>query len=157
MPFSGIGRVAEPIGHLRNGGRAAPISVANAAPRCEARSKRTRRRCRAPATHFSLTILWRPLCKFHGGAPGSGELSQEGRDRQRAAVTKYGLYAGPNNPVIDDPRAGPAWPGHRPKLAPEERKAYKFFRVPLRRYRSRRLLARDPRTGRFTRDNVLSG
>jgi hypothetical protein len=110
---------------------------------CGAKRKYDGKPCRAPAT------AWSKRCRMHGGARGSGKLSEAGRTCQRAAVTRSGLYAGPNNPVIADPKSGPRWPGHRPKLSPNEREAFKAFGVPLRSYGSRRPPARDPQTGRF--------
>ena len=55
-------------------------------------------------------------CRIHGGL-STGARTKEGKDRQRRAATKSGLYAGPNNPVVLERfgtgQAGPNWPGRR--------------------------------------------
>jgi hypothetical protein len=76
-----------PLGKLRNGGRAAPIEVANASPRCSATSKRTKRACQARA------MRGRPVC-YHHGAKSRGPLTDEGRRRCAKAATKHGRYVG---------------------------------------------------------------
>src|SRR5262245_13261379 len=75
------------LGRLRGGGRAAPIEVANAAPRCTATSKRTKQRCRAAALRSRL------VCYHHGGR-SRGPTTEEGRKRCGAAAFKHGRYVG---------------------------------------------------------------
>ena len=50
-------------------------------------------------------------CRMHGG-PSTGPRTPEGKANQRQAVTKHGLYAGPDHPDFGKP-AGPLWRGHR--------------------------------------------
>ena len=73
-------------GRLRNGGRAAPITTAWSAPRCTARSKRTREQCRAPA------MRGKTKCYHHGGA-STGPRNEEGRLRISEGNTKHGRYS----------------------------------------------------------------
>ena len=58
-------------------------------PRCSARSKRTRERCRAPAVNG-----W-TVCRFHGAGGG-------GPRGKRNGMYKHGLYT---NEAIDERRA----------------------------------------------------
>ena len=51
---------------------------------CQAKSKRTKRQCRAPAAKGKTK------CRFHGGL-SSGSKTLEGKARQRAANTKHGF------------------------------------------------------------------
>jgi len=83
-------------GQLRNGGRAAPVALANAVPRCEARSKRTGERCLAPATRWAWRVLGRRLCQHHGGGRGSGQVTREGMERIRRAQWKHGYFTRAN-------------------------------------------------------------
>jgi hypothetical protein len=75
------------LGKLRNGGRAAPIEVANASPGCSATSKRTKRACQARA------MRGRKVCYHHGGR-SRGPKTEDGRKRCAEAATKHGQYKG---------------------------------------------------------------
>ena len=72
-------------------------------PRCGAKAKSTGEPCQCPA-------MANGRCKLHGGK-STGPRTKEGKDRQRRAVTKHGLYAGLNQPDYGE-AAGPRWPGH---------------------------------------------
>ena len=120
------------LGKLSNGGQAAPISVANAAPRCGARTKSTGLPCKRPA------LRGRSRCKLHGGL-STGAKTPEGKARQRIAATKQGLYAGPGHPLYG-PEPGPRWRGHG--------KLRKELGIKLKRKSGRKQL-RDRKTGRF--------
>ena len=75
------------LGRLKDGGRAALISVANAAPRCRATSKRTGQPCKAAA------MRGRPVCYHHGGR-SRGPKTEQGRKRCGHAAFKHGRYVG---------------------------------------------------------------
>ncbi len=70
---------------------------------CGAQCKRSGLPCRSPAVRGSRR------CRMHGGAKGSGQLTPEGRARQRIAVSRNGMYCGPGHPIYDT--AGPEWRG----------------------------------------------
>jgi hypothetical protein len=59
--------------------------MANAAPRCGARSKRTGKPCRAAA-------MPNGRCKVHGGK-STGPRTPEGLERSRRANWKHGYYS----------------------------------------------------------------
>ena len=73
------------IGKLKCGGMAAPIDVAWAAPRCQAKSKRTMKRCGAPA------MRGKRVCYHHGGK-STGPKTTEGRRRCAEANITHGYY-----------------------------------------------------------------
>lgn len=93
-------------------------------PRCGARRKYDGEPCRNPV------VRGKTRCRIHGGAKGSGQLTPQGRQRQRAAVTKHGLYAAPGNPMLPDRRHGPRWSDPRLK---EVRKSWRASAKVLRR------------------------
>jgi hypothetical protein len=61
------------------------LIMANAAPRCGARSKRTGKPCRAAA-------MPNGRCKVHGGK-STGPRTPEGLERSRRANWKHGYYS----------------------------------------------------------------
>ena len=61
------------------------LVMANAAPRCGARSKRTGKPCRAAA-------MPNGRCKLHGGK-STGPRTPEGLERSRRANWKHGYYS----------------------------------------------------------------
>jgi len=61
------------------------LVMANAAPRCGARSKRTGKPCRAAA-------MPNGRCKLHGGK-STGPRTPEGLERSRQANWKHGCYS----------------------------------------------------------------
>ena len=54
-------------------------------PRCQAHSKRTKLQCGKPA------LKGKRVCQFHGGR-STGPITEAGKARQKAAVTKSGNY-----------------------------------------------------------------
>ena len=68
----------------------------NAAPRCSAMSKRSRRQCRAPAVRG-----WR-VCRFHGARGGAPRGKANGAWKQASTATKRG----PPAPVCSPAAAG---------------------------------------------------
>jgi hypothetical protein len=75
-----LAREREPIERVR--ARLEALVMANAAPRCGARSKRTGLPCRAAA-------MPNGRCKVHGGK-STGPRTQEGLERSRKANWKHG-------------------------------------------------------------------
>jgi hypothetical protein len=61
------------------------LVMANAAPRCGARSKRTGKPCRAAA-------MLNGRCKVHGGK-STGPRTPEGLERSKRARWKHGYYS----------------------------------------------------------------
>jgi hypothetical protein len=78
-----LAREREPIERMR--ARLEALVMANAAPRCGARSKRTGKPCRAAAMPNSR-------CKVHGGK-STGPRTPEGLERSRRANWKHGYYS----------------------------------------------------------------
>jgi hypothetical protein len=95
-------REARKLGRLLNGGKAAPIAAANAAPRCGARTRRGTP-CGAPA------LRGRARCRLHGGA-SSGPSTKAGLNRMRRAVTRHGQYVALHHPDLG-PLPGLRWRG----------------------------------------------
>src|SRR5262245_709858 len=77
-----LAREREPIERMR--ARLEALTMANAAPRCGARSKRTGKPCRAAA-------MPNGRCKVHGGK-STGPRTPEGLERSRRANWKHGYY-----------------------------------------------------------------
>jgi len=78
-----LAREREPIERVR--ARLEALVMANAAPRCGARSKRTGKPCRAAA-------MPNGRCKVHGGK-STGPRTPEGLERSRRANWKHGYYS----------------------------------------------------------------
>jgi len=78
-----LAREREPIERVR--ARLEALVMANAAPRCGARSKRTAKPCRAAA-------MPNGRCKVHGGK-STGPRTPEGLERSRRANWKHGYYS----------------------------------------------------------------
>jgi hypothetical protein len=78
-----LAREGEPIERVR--ARLEALVMANAAPRCGARSKRTGKPCRAAA-------MPNGRCKVHGGK-STGPRTPEGLERSRRANWKHGHYS----------------------------------------------------------------
>jgi hypothetical protein len=78
-----IVREREPTERVR--ARLEALAMANAAPRCGARSKRTGKPCRAAA-------MPNGRCKVHGGK-STGPRTPEGLERSRRANWKHGYYS----------------------------------------------------------------
>jgi hypothetical protein len=76
-------REREPIERVR--ARLEALAMANAAPRCSARSKRTGKPCRAAA-------MPNGRCKVHGGK-STGPRTPEGLERSKRARWKHGYYS----------------------------------------------------------------
>jgi hypothetical protein len=76
-------REREPIERMR--ARLEALIMANAAPRCGARSKRTGKPCRAAA-------MPNGRCKVHGGK-STGPRTPEGLERSKRARWKHGYYS----------------------------------------------------------------
>jgi ABC transporter substrate binding protein len=76
-------REREPIERVQ--ARLEALAMANAAPRCGARSKRTGKPCRAAA-------MPNGRCKVHGGK-STGPRTPEGLERSRRANWKHGYYS----------------------------------------------------------------
>jgi hypothetical protein len=76
-------REREPIERVR--ARLEALAMANAAPRCGARSKRTGKPCRTAA-------MPNGRCKVHGGK-STGPRTPEGLERSRRANWKHGYYS----------------------------------------------------------------
>jgi hypothetical protein len=76
-------REREPIERVR--ARLEALVMANAAPRCGARSKRTGKPCRAAA-------MPNGRCKVHGGK-STGPRTPEGLERSRRANWKHGQFS----------------------------------------------------------------
>ena len=76
-------REREPIERVR--ARLEALVMANAAPRCGARSTRTGKPCRAAA-------MPNGRCKLHGGK-STGPRTPEGLERSRRANWKHGYYS----------------------------------------------------------------
>ena len=58
-------------------------------PRCQAAKKRTNGKIQCS----KFAIKGKHLCRTHGGAAGSGKLSEEGRQNQIVSVTQHGNEA----------------------------------------------------------------
>jgi hypothetical protein len=71
-----------PIGRLANGGQAAPIEAAHAAPRCGART-------RAGTPCKRAAVRGGTRCPLHGGR-STGPRTPEGRERARLANYRHG-------------------------------------------------------------------
>lgn len=67
--------------------------------RCGAHRKFDGQPCQNPA-------MPNGRCRLHGGK-STGPKTPEGKARMRHAVTKHGLYVGPDHPDYDTP--GPRW------------------------------------------------
>jgi hypothetical protein len=78
-----LAREREPIERVR--ARLEALVMANAAPRCGARSKRTGKPCRAAA-------MPNGRCKVHGGK-STGPRTPKGLQRSRRANWKHGYYS----------------------------------------------------------------
>jgi hypothetical protein len=78
-----LAREGEPIERVR--ARLEALVMANAAPRCSARSKRTGKPCRAAA-------MPNGRCKVHGGK-STGPRTPEGLERSRRANWKHGHFS----------------------------------------------------------------
>jgi hypothetical protein len=78
-----LAREREPIERVR--ARLEVLVMANAAPRCGARSKRTGKPCRGAA-------MPNGRCKLHGGK-STGPRTPEGLERSRRANWKHGYYS----------------------------------------------------------------
>ena len=78
-----LAREREPIERVR--ARLEALVMANAAPRCGARSKRTGKPCRAAA-------MPNGRCKVHGGK-STGPRTLKGLERSRRANWKHGYYS----------------------------------------------------------------
>src|SRR4030095_17078900 len=78
-----LAREREPIERVR--ARLEPLVMANAAPRCGARSKRTSKPCRGAA-------MPNGRCKLHGGK-STGPRTPEGLERSRRANWKHGRFS----------------------------------------------------------------
>jgi hypothetical protein len=78
-----LAREREPIERVR--ARLEALVMANAAPRCGARSKRTGKPCRAAA-------MPNGRCKVHGGK-STGPRTPEGLERSRRANWKHGHFS----------------------------------------------------------------
>jgi hypothetical protein len=78
-----LAREREPIERVR--ARLDALVMANAAPRCGARSKRTGKPCRAAA-------MPNGRCKLHGGK-STGPRTPEGLERSRRANWKHGHFS----------------------------------------------------------------
>jgi len=78
-----LAREREPIERVR--ARLEALVMANAAPRCGARSKRTGKPCRAAA-------MPNGRCKVHGGKR-TGPRTPEGLERSKRARWKHGYYS----------------------------------------------------------------
>src|SRR5215467_9192626 len=78
-----LAREREPIERVRACLEA--LVMANAAPRCGARSKRTGKPCRAAA-------MLNGRCKVHGGK-STGPRTPEGLERSKRARWKHGYYS----------------------------------------------------------------
>src|SRR5262245_53545023 len=78
-----LAREREPIERVR--ARLEALVMANAAPRCGARSKRTGKPCRGAA-------MPNRRCKLHGGK-STGPRTPEGLERSRRANWKHGCYS----------------------------------------------------------------
>src|SRR6516162_9982493 len=78
-----LAREREPIERVR--ARLEALIMANAAPRCGARSKRTGKPCRAAA-------MPNGRCKVHGGK-STGPRTPEGLERSKRARWKHGYYS----------------------------------------------------------------
>src|SRR5262244_37526 len=78
-----LAREREPIERVQ--ARLEALIMANAAPRCGARSKRTGKPCRAAA-------MPNGRCKVHGGK-STGPRTPEGLERSRRANWKHGHYS----------------------------------------------------------------
>src|ERR1700745_1889826 len=78
-----LSREREPIERVR--ARLEALVMANAAPRCGARSKRTGKPCRAAA-------MPNGRCKVHGGK-STGPRTPEGLERSRRANWKHGHFS----------------------------------------------------------------
>src|SRR5262249_50630291 len=76
-------REREPMERMR--ARLEALIMANAAPRCGARSKRTGKPCRAAA-------MSNGRCKVHGGK-STGPRTPEGLERSKRANWKHGSYS----------------------------------------------------------------
>ena len=70
---------------------------------CGAQCKKNGKPCPNPA------MIGKNRCRFHGGK-STGARTKAGKDRQRRAVTKHGLYAGPDHPDFGK-LPGPRWGG----------------------------------------------
>src|SRR2546423_1873015 len=79
-----LAREREPIERVLV--RLEALVMANAAPRCGARSKRTGKPCRAAA-------MPNGRCKVHGGK-STGPRTPEGLERSRRANWKHGHFSG---------------------------------------------------------------
>ena len=77
---------------------------------CGAKKRGKDELCQQPA------MKGKARCRLHGGK-STGIKTKEGKDRQRRAVTKSGLYSAGDNPVVKElfgiTAPGPKWPGHR--------------------------------------------
>src|SRR5437763_201077 len=115
-----LAREREPIERVR--ARLEALVRANAAPRCGARSKRTRKPCLGAA-------MPNGRCKFHGGK-STGPRTPEGLERSRRANWKHGHFSreakaersrlraasAPRDALANaghDTRALQAWLGHK--------------------------------------------
>jgi hypothetical protein len=78
-----LAREREPIERVRE--RLEALVMANAAPRCGARSKRTGKPCRGAA-------MPNGRCKLHGGK-STGPRTPEGLERSRRANWKHGHFS----------------------------------------------------------------
>jgi hypothetical protein len=78
-----LAREREPIESVR--ARLEALVMANAAPRCGARSKRTGKPCQAAAMRNGR-------CKLHGGK-STGPRTMEGLERSRRANWKHGHFS----------------------------------------------------------------
>jgi hypothetical protein len=83
MSDEALAREREPIERVR--ARLEALVMANAAPRCGARSKRTGKPCRAAA-------MLNGRCKVHGGK-STGPRTPEGLERSKRARWKHGYYS----------------------------------------------------------------
>src|SRR5919204_1713244 len=78
-----LAREGEPIDRVR--ARLETLVLANAAPRCGGRSKRTGKPCRAAA-------MPNGRCKIHG-SKSTGPRTPEGLERSRRANWKHGYFS----------------------------------------------------------------
>jgi hypothetical protein len=78
-----LAREREPIERVR--ARLEALVMANAAPRCGARSKRTGKPCRA-------AVMPNGRCRVHGGK-STGPRTPEGLERSRRANWKHGHFS----------------------------------------------------------------
>jgi hypothetical protein len=83
MSDEALAREPEPIERVP--ARLEALVLANAAPRCGARSKRTGKPCRGAA-------MPNGRCKVHGGK-STGPRTPEGLERSRRANWKHGYYS----------------------------------------------------------------